>query len=495
MRVWDSFLRKRGWVKAAAAAPAPPHFLRMAADSDQYAIPDYALADNQLRAMQAVGWVHIAVQVVAQTVAGQRLNVMRRVGEDLEHVSDHPFEALLRRPNPLQSRFELLEATAANYRLAGNAYWWLNLPSGDAPPSELYCLPANRVRVIPGGQVGVVQGYVFDAGAGQEVPLPPDEIVHFRAYHPRNLWMGLSPLEGIARDLESEYKMAEYQLNFFGRDFAKPAGMLAFRGPVSDSELERFTDTWRREYGGTRRQMAVIRAAAGVDYIRTALQQQEMEFLESRTFNKEAIFALLAPGLASILAVNATEANARTGKATLADHAIWPILQAIQEKITNDVLWRYGDGLVCEFDDPRLADTAAELDQIQTASRFFTIDEVRARWYQEEPLADGRGGALAGAAPAAFEEEPPGIEDGKAARAIDVPPEPTADDLFRDEIATWRRWAIKRARAGTLAERAFETRYIEAGLRGAIQSALEAARTPEDVHGVFAAALAWRGYP
>ena len=38
-----------------------------------------------------------------------------------------------------------------------------------------------------------------------------------------------------------------------------------------------------------------------------------MQFLEERNFTKEEIFGKLAPGLASVLAVNATEANALAG--------------------------------------------------------------------------------------------------------------------------------------------------------------------------------------
>jgi phage portal protein BeeE len=87
----------------------------------------------------------------------------------------------------------------------------------------------------------------------------------------------------------------------------------------------------------------------GVSWIQMGVSQKDMEFLQGRTFNKEEIFAALAPGLSSMLAVNATEANSKAGKATFNEMTIWPMHQAVAEKFTADILPAYGETLVGEF--------------------------------------------------------------------------------------------------------------------------------------------------
>ncbi len=80
--------------------------------------------------------------MTAQTAAVTPFSVKRRVGEELRDLPNHPFEQLLSRPNPLDSQFELLEATFAYRRLCRNAYWWLNQEDPDAPPDEDLAYPA-----------------------------------------------------------------------------------------------------------------------------------------------------------------------------------------------------------------------------------------------------------------------------------------------------------------------------------------------------------------
>jgi SPP1 gp7 family putative phage head morphogenesis protein len=151
----------------------------------------------------------------------------------------------------------------------------------------------------------------------------------------------------------------------------------------------------KEEYGGTKRSLMMMRGVGdGVQWISTAMSQGDMQFLEGRTFTKEEIFAIYAPGLSSMLAVNATEANSVSGKRTFIEYGVWPHLVRIAEKITNDLLPLYGPNLVGEFEDIRVTDKQMELSEIAAYSQTHTVDEVRARYYQDDPLGDDRGNLL-----------------------------------------------------------------------------------------------------
>ncbi len=79
-----------------------------------------------------------------------------------------------------------------------------------------------------------------------------------------------------------------------------------------------------------------------IQWVQNTMTAEDAQFLQSRTFTKEEVYGMLAPGLASILAVNATEANAKAGKTTLMEYAIWPMLVMMAQRITSDILPAYG---------------------------------------------------------------------------------------------------------------------------------------------------------
>ena len=393
MALLDGIARRLGYTKAQVAnAPA---WLRADAESAQYSIPDRALPEAQLEIYQRLSWVQIAVAAVAEQAATTKFNVMAMDGEDTDAIENHPFEMLLRKPNPLHSRFEFLVSTVSCLALTGNCYWWLNRSSEKNTPDELWVLPPHKVKPIPDGRM-FLRGYMYEPDAGVKVPLEAHEVVHFRKWHPLNTFVGLSPIESLATDVEGEMAMQRWNTNLFAKDNAKVPGALAFADPINDSDWARMKDEIKREHGGTKRSLMMLRnvGQGGVQWVQMAMSQNDMQFLQARTFTKEEIFAIYAPGLSSILAVNATEANSVAGKSTFIGMGVYPKLVQIAEKITNDILPSYGDNLVGEFEDIRPSDRLLALQEQQAAERVHTVDEIRQKFYNEQPIGDERGALL-----------------------------------------------------------------------------------------------------
>ena len=396
----------------AKAAPIsdPPAFLRADAVAEQYSIPDRSLPEAQLELYQRLTWVQIAVSTVASIGATTAFNVLQLAGEDTSDIPNHPFELLLRRPNPLNSRAEFLEGTLAYYALTGNAYWWLNKVGSTV--AELWLLPPHKVQPVPDGRQ-YLRGYLYDTGQGTPIPLELAEVVHFRRFHPLNSFVGLSPIEALAVVATGDMAAQKWNTNFFDKNNAKVPGILGFRDPIPDPDWDRMKRDIKEEYGGTKRSLMMMRGMGdGVQWISTAMSQGDMQFLEGRTFTKEEIFAIYAPGLSSMLAVNATEANSVSGKRTFIEYGVWPHLVRIAEKITNDLLPLYGPNLVGEFEDIRVTDKQLELAEISAYSQTHTVDEVRSKYYQDDPLGDDRGNLLVtevgkGLTPADPNPEPP----------------------------------------------------------------------------------------
>ena len=407
---WDNVFGALGYAKA-QPVEKPPGWLVATAQAEAYSVPGRDLPEAQLELYQRLSWVQIAVSKIAEVAATTPFSVKRLTTEDTEDIPNHPFELLLRRPNPLMSRAELLEATLAYHALTGNAYWWLNRPGSKGAPTEIWVLPPHKVKPVPDGRM-YLRGYTYEPDGGQPMPLELTDVVHFRRFHPLNSFVGLSPIEAVNTVAAGDLAAQQWNTNYFGKNNAKVPGILAFADPIDDDTWTAMQRQVQEQYGGTRRQMMMLRNAGpgGVSFIPAAMSQADMQFLEGRTFTKEEIFSLYAPGLASMLAVNATEANSVSGKRTFVEYGVWPHLVRIAEKITNDVLPLYGDGLVGEFDDIRPTDRQLELAEIEAYAKTHTVDEVRAKYYNDGPLDAGRGVLLVtevthGITPAGTQEE------------------------------------------------------------------------------------------
>lgn len=463
---WDNVFGALGYAKAQPVAK-PPGWLVATAQAEAYSVPGRELPEAQLELYQRLSWVQIAVSKVAEVAATTAFSVKKLTGEEAEDIPNHPFELLLRRPNPLMSRAELLEATLAYHALTGNAYWWLNRPGRKGAPTEIWVLPPHKVKPVPDGRM-YLRGYTYEPDGGQPMPLELGDVVHFRRFHPLNSFVGLSPIEALATVATGDMAMQRWNTKFFDKDNAKPGGILAFRDPIDDDTWARMKQDIKDEYGGTKRALMLLRDAGnGVNYIQAAMSQADVQFLDGRRFTQEEVYAIYAPGLASMLAVNATEANSISGKRTFVEYGVWPHLVRVAEKITNDVLPLYGDGLIGEFDDIRPTDRQLELAEIGAYGQTHTVDEVRAKFYGDKPLGDDRGNLLVtevgkGLTPADPDPEPPPMptpptmsqgaaatqpepaDDGANGDAPGVAQVDTGDDAAQQELQARETKALRR---------------------------------------------------
>lgn len=499
-----------------------PAFLRegLSAYSDQ---PDLQVTRNQLSLMQKLSWVYSAVSLTSRTAATSELNVKQRAGKKAVDVDNHPFELLLEKPNPLQSRFEFLEALFGFRKLAGNAYVWLNRTGPDKEPVEMWIIPPQRIRPVPDSRM-YLRGYLYmPEDGGKEIPLETWEVCHFKQWHSTNSFVGLSPIEALSQGVKGELAMQEWNTNYFAKDHAKPQGALAYADSINNDDWETMKQDINDSHGGTQRRVMMLRGvgAGGVQWLQMGLSQKDMEFLNGRTFNKEEIYAIFAPGLASMLAVNATEASANAGERTLMKFATYPDMKAVAEKMTNDILPAYGPDLFAEFEDVRVADRALELQEQQTYSAVHTVDEVRAEFYEDGPLGDERGKLLVPEVGKGLtnakepEETPPQLmglpSGGNNGQPQDEPDDNAPDGMdgtgdmprrdatppdepMKADLRAWERFAVKRVKGGKDL-RPFESEAIPDALKGAIEGQLVSARTVEDVHDIFHDALGWKGYP
>lgn len=484
MSLLERIATRLGYMKAGQPVPG---WLLATAGSEQFRIPDGSLWESQARLYQQLSWVQIAVSIVAQSCATTAFGVKRLVDEEEEEIINHPFELLLNKPNPLMSRFEFLEATIGYRSITGNAYWWLNRTSEDGEPLELWIIPPHKIKPVPDERL-YLKGYLYDPGVGTEVALETWEVVHFKKYHPLSPFVGLSPIESIAVVALGDLKMQSWNTKLFGENNARLPGILAFADSIPDPEWEKIKQDTRDK--AAKRELMMLRNAGkgGVEWMQAAMSQKDMEFMAGRKFNKEEIFGLFAPGLASMLDANATEANAIAGKATFSEYALWPLLVAVAEKISNDILPCYGDDLIGEFDNIRVVDRELALKEQQEYSKTHSVDEIRAKYYSDEDLGDERGIML----PAQVQPIPTMMMKSVPIPAPDLFMPKTDTSTIDIELDKWQRKAERIIRQGNNRVCDFESDVIPAELKAVILSMLAEAKSVGDVGVIFKSAKSER---
>jgi len=520
MGILDSLAARLGYAKA-QPIHAPGEMLSMA-EGYRWDMPQAYDAERQMRLYAALTWINTAIDRTAEIAAQGEFSVTRIVGEpggaDDEEIPNHEFEQLLQRPNPTQSRGEFLRDAFTMYRITGNLYFYLNAPSENTPLDEMWIVPSQMIVPIPDGR-SYISGYKFTPPGYASEIIDPWKIVHLKTSNPMNPFIGLSAIQSLALDAYGDLAQQKWNLAHFDKNNAKLPSILAFKHMVADPEWKKIKAERDTEWGGTNRSGVTLLRGVGdsLQLIQASATQKDMEFLAARNFTKEEIYGKLAPGLASILAVNATEANAIAGKSTLIEFGVWPTLVQFAEKFNVELLPLYGDGLRGEFEDMRQTNRILDLQEQAEFEKTHTVNEVRSEYYNEGPLEldaevlsampekppsklDPRGflfpsqigpstpgpkieapkpePVLPPASPEGTEQTPLTQIEGNA-----LPPDNQQMQAQQAELKSWENFALKRL--GKVGGREFEPRVLDVFVAGRIRTALKMAQTAAEVRRVF----------
>ena len=149
---------------------------------------------------------------VQRELPAARLTVRQtaRDGSTTER-ADHQALALIQRPNEFYGDLSLWAATVFSYLADGNAYW-IKLRNGYARPAELWYAPhwAMEPKGSQDGSVFITH-YEYRVGGQGVVEYDAADVIHFRhGLNPRNPRKGLSPLDGVIREIFMDLESSNF---------------------------------------------------------------------------------------------------------------------------------------------------------------------------------------------------------------------------------------------------------------------------------------------
>jgi HK97 family phage portal protein len=188
---------------------------------------------------------------------------MREVKADGSHedLPDHELLELMRNPNPFYGDIALWGAIVLSFLIDGNAYL-IKVKNAAGKPVQLWWVPWWMIEPqapIDGGDF--IQFYRYTPGTGAGVmPLSPDDVVHFRnGINPRNMMKGLSPMQGVLREIFSDLESSNFIASLL-RNMGVPGTIISPKGgamPTSDDVQA--TKAWfQQAYGGDNRGKVLV---------------------------------------------------------------------------------------------------------------------------------------------------------------------------------------------------------------------------------------------
>lgn len=483
MSILDKFIpvsRERMRREIENALKANAH-LAAAAEQANWTMPDTSLYENQYELLRQAPSVSVALNIKGQVVSQVGLKVKKITGEWEEELDDHPFERLMRNPNEITSKSELLAATTTSLDVTGNAYWWLNRPGPNLPPDEIWFIDSSRILPVPNERLGLLY-YEYEAG-GQKFPLQSWEVVHWKRYNPFNPYVGLSLIESLAVTVLGDINARKWNTKLFGENNARLPGILAFADMINNTDWERIKEDIRRATQ-LREQLLLRGVGSKVEWKQASATQREMEFLEGLENAKTLVWDALAPGLASMISGSATEASSKTGETVFRNYAVYPRLIEIADKMNTKIMPSYGNNIIVEFDDVRIVDNVLKLRELEAYERAHTLDEVRMEKYFDQPIGDERGSMLMaeiGKVKQTTQQDVITLKPDENPTASSQPMKAQQADYLPD----LRKWKAKARKAGAGKATAFESDTIPPETHAEILARLPATKSKHDIDLLF----------
>jgi len=394
------------------------------------------------------GWVYASLRPIAQTIAGCEVVVAREMPAargssrgrsrwdasavprflkqvELEPYPSHPLLDLLNRPNPLMVRWHVLYLLALSLELTGRSHWWIARAQDGV---KLWPIPSSWIRpefakANEGSSVGAVARWLIrPGGAGEEVPVPIEEVVYFYYPSPASMVETFSPTTAARRAINADHAIEDTQVRAFANG-AFP-GLAVIIGDVEDPEsgesarpaLEReqrqqIITAFMRHYGSMVNYGAPIILDAVVrDVKQITNAPREMDFLNSGRSTKARITQ--AYGVNPIIMgeiEGANRASSAVARKHFADFTVNPKIDLISQVLDAALgpLYSRGDrGKTRVYIEPYRPDDSEERRadwREAIGARAVTYNEVRSGLLGLAPLDEGGDELLAPAsAPSPF---------------------------------------------------------------------------------------------
>ena len=328
--------------------------------------------------------VFACVKMIVDAAGAVPWNLFKRplsTGAKKEKLEDHGLLRVMKRPNWQDGGAAFIKNTLAFYLISGNSY---NITVGpnQGPPTEMYYSRPERMRVLPGDAFNPIRGYRYTVGGKPRKPdFKPEEVLHFKAFHPLDDWYGLSPIRVAARHIDIKRMNAEWNANLLKND-CRPPGAMIIEGNIEEEQREVLEEALTEKLTGYKNVGRPPVLEAGIKWQPFAITPRDMDHLKSDQMNMRKICAVfnVAPELIGD-GENKTFSNYKEARKALYMENILPLLDYLRDEYNNWLTPQWGEErLFLEYDKDSIDALKEELNAIydrMAKANWLTVNEKR----------------------------------------------------------------------------------------------------------------------
>ena len=295
--------------------------------------------------------VYRCINEIANNASRVKINLFRGDSE----VDNHPLLDLLYNPSPTQSQVEWFQALYSYLLISGNNYM-LSVGGDNTPPTELYNLRPDRIKIQTGQRAmptaydyiisgQTVESYEVDQATGDS------RIKHIKMFNPLDDYYGMSPIQASSVDIDQHNLANKHNVNLL-QNGARPSGAVIFNpkdetgGNVQLSENQRsqLQSDINSRFSGTNNAGRPMLLEGDFDWKEMGLSPKDMDFISLKNMSAKDI-ALVYGVPSQLIGIpdSQTYSNFAEAKLALYNETIIPLLDKIQGDLNEWLVPQFND--------------------------------------------------------------------------------------------------------------------------------------------------------
>ena len=303
--------------------------------------------------------VYRCVNEIANNASRVKINLFR--GD--QEVDNHPLLDLLYKPSPTMSQVEWFQSVYSYLLISGNNYM-LSVGGDNTPPTELYNLRPDRIKIRTGTRAmpvaydymlkgQVVESYDVDQATGAS------KVKHIKLFNPLDDYYGMSPIQASSVDIDQHNLANKHNVNLL-QNGARPSGAVIFNpkdetgGHVQLSDVQRnqLMNDVNQRFSGTGNAGKPMLLEGDFDWKEMGLSPKDMDFIQLKNMSAKDI-ALVYGVPSQLIGIpdSQTYSNFAEAKLALYNETIIPLLDRIQGDLNEWLVPMFNEqGLELRYD-------------------------------------------------------------------------------------------------------------------------------------------------
>lgn len=326
---------------------------------------------------------------------GRKASIYADTAEEIERVTESPVLDLLDTPNPYYTGQEMEQLLWVFLQMTGNAYQHI-VEDQAGVPMELWPMYSQWVSVIPGKGDVLVDGYWYGRDATNKVRLEADEVIHDRLPNPFDPHYGMGRIAAARVTAEAYNAEDQYRVGLMKNqarpDYAISTGPNS--QPLGKAQIEQVRTEIDNRHKGLDKAGKPLFLNGGLQIQQLSWSPKDLNSVEHQKWYMRVIANVFGVPVSMVDPDNAGLADVKAAMAHAMEHTVLPMLCLRAERLTNDLLPRFGlEGHWFAYDNPIPEDASAvvERNRAYLSVGMMTVNEARAAEGMDEidnPMAD-----------------------------------------------------------------------------------------------------------